>query len=174
MLAMMKRIDYNRNYLEVSEIKEFFYQSFIQAYKHLGWKLRKMKKDFNSKNIYVPTIKQLELYAEKYEQKIKNEIEKDLMESGINTAFNIDQETFRKWIYKDHSINIKFANLEVNIATSLIKLDEIGFDDTNLMSSFMNANNQLNKNNTNNDNMNIKPNNNAQIPLDPYSDLNDF
>ena len=188
MLAMMKRIDYNRSYLDVMEIKEFFYQSFIQAYKHLGWKIKKMSKDFVSKNIPVPTIKQLELYAEKYENKIKNAVEKDLMEMGVNPASNVDQETFRKWIYKDHTINIKFAYLEINIATSLIKLDEIGFDESNLMSSstLINQNLNIDKNNNeqknfqnnfqnnNNNNFQNNNNNNVQPPIDPYSDLNDF
>ena len=204
MLAMMKRIDYNRNYLDVMEIKEFFFQSFVQAYRHLGWKIKKMNKDFISKNIPVPTIKQLELYAEKYENKIKNAVEKDLMEIGINPGGNIDQETFKKWIYKDHTINIKYAYLEVNIATTLTKLDEIGFDETNLMntSSLLNQNLNLNdknnkeqnnfqnnsfqnnsfQNNNNFQNNNIQNNNiqnnniqNINVPpVDPYSDLNDF
>ena len=193
MLAMMKRIDYNRNYLDVMEIKEFFFQSFVQAYRHLGWKIKKMNKDFVSKNIPVPTIKQLELYAEKYENKIKNAVEKDLMEIGINPGGNIDQETFKKWIYKDHTINIKFAYLEVNIATTLTKLDEIGYDETNLMNSstllhqnlnlndknnnFQNNNNIQNNNFQNNNNIqnnNVQNNNIQQPPVDPYSDLNDF
>ena len=193
MLAMMKRIDYNRNYLDVMEIKEFFFQSFVQAYRHLGWKIKKMNKDFISKNIPVPTIKQLELYAEKYENKIKNAVEKDLMEIGINPGGNIDQETFKKWIYKDHTINIKYAYLEVNIATTLTKLDEIGYDETNLMNSstllhqnlnlndknnnFQNNNNIQNNNFQNNNNIqnnNVQNNNIQQPPVDPYSDLNDF
>ena len=203
MLAMMKRIDYNRNYLDVMEIKEFFFQSFVQAYRHLGWKIKKMNKDFISKNIPVPTIKQLELYAEKYENKIKNAVEKDLMEIGINPGGNIDQETFKKWIYKDHTINIKYAYLEVNIATTLTKLDEIGFDETNLMNTSSLLNQNLNLNDKNNkeqnnfqnnsfqnnnfqnnnfqnnniQNNNIQNNNNQNInvpPVDPYSDLNDF
>ena len=193
MLAMMKRIDYNRNFLDVMEIKEFFFQSFIYAYRHLGWKIKKMNKDFVSKNIPVPTIKQLELYAEKYENKIKNAVEKDLMEMGINPGGNIDQETFKKWIYKDHTINIKFAYLEVNIATTLTKLDEIGYDETNLMNSstllhqnlnlsdknnnFQNNNNIQNNNFQNNNNIqnnNVQNNNIQQPPVDPYSDLNDF
>jgi hypothetical protein len=203
MLAMMKRIDYNRNYLDVMEIKEFFFQSFIYAYRHLGWKIKKMNKDFISKNIPVPTIKQLELYAEKYENKIKNAVEKDLMEIGINPGGNIDQETFKKWIYKDHTINIKYAYLEVNIATTLTKLDEIGFDETNLMNTSSLLNQNLNLNDKNNkeqnnfqnnnfqnnsfqnnnfqnnniQNNNIQNNNNQNInvpPVDPYSDLNDF
>ena len=193
MLAMMKRIDYNRNFLDVMEIKEFFFQSFIYAYRHLGWKIKKMNKDFVSKNIPVPTIKQLELYAEKYENKIKNAVEKDLMEMGINPGGNVDQETFKKWIYKDHTINIKFAYLEVNIATTLTKLDEIGYDETNLMNSstllhqnlnlsdknnnFQNNNNIQNNNFQNNNNIqnnNVQNNNIQQPPVDPYSDLNDF
>ena len=192
MLAMMKRIDYNRNFLDVMEIKEFFFQSFIYAYRHLGWKIKKMNKDFVSKNIPVPTIKQLELYAEKYENKIKNAVEKDLMEMGINPGGNVDQETFKKWIYKDHTINIKYAYLEVNIATTLTKLDEIGYDETNLMNSstllhqnlnlsdknnnFQNNNNIQNNNFQNNNiqNNNTQNNNIQQPPVDPYSDLNDF
>ena len=176
MLAMMKRIDYNRSYLDVMEIKEFFYQSFIQAYKHLGWKIKKMHKDFVSKNIPVPSIKQLELYAEKYESKIKNAVEKDLMEIGVNPAGNVDQDTFRKWIYKDHTINIKFAYLEINIATSLIKLDEIGFDESNLMSvsTLTNQNLNLDKNKNDQNNFQNNNNNNVQPPINPYSDFNDF
>ena len=145
----------------------------------------------------------MELYAEKYENKIKNAVEKDLMEMGINPGGNVDQETFKKWIYKDHTINIKYAYLEVNIATTLTKLDEIGFDETNLMNTSTLLNQNLNLNDKNNkeqnnfqnnsfqnnnfqnnnfqnnniQNNNIQNNNNQNInvpPVDPYSDLNDF
>ena len=36
----------NRNYLEFNEIVDFFYKSWIQAYRHLGWNVKSDKGNF--------------------------------------------------------------------------------------------------------------------------------
>jgi hypothetical protein len=43
MLAMMFRPDKNRNYVEVNEIIDFFFKSWVQGYKHLGWQIKRDK-----------------------------------------------------------------------------------------------------------------------------------
>lgn len=39
MSAMMIKQD-NRNYLEFNEIVDFFFKSWIQGYRHLGWNVK--------------------------------------------------------------------------------------------------------------------------------------
>lgn len=45
MSAMMIKNE-NRNYLEFNEIVDFFYKSWIQAYRHLGWNVKNDKGNF--------------------------------------------------------------------------------------------------------------------------------
>lgn len=42
MCAMMVKIE-DRNYLDFNEIVDFFYKSWIQAYRHLGWNVKNEK-----------------------------------------------------------------------------------------------------------------------------------
>ena len=47
----------------------------------------------------------------------------------------MDYETFKKWIYRDHNLRLTYTIKNVVIATSLIGLDEIGFDESVNVSS---------------------------------------
>ena len=131
MVCMMNTNDKNRNYLEISEIKEFFVRSFIYGFKHLLYQVNKEKNEFQKKNLPVVTIGQIELWSERFELQIHSYIDKDLRENGIDPYGRMDFETFKKWIIKDHTIHLNYGGKNCDIATSLIKLDDIGFDESN-------------------------------------------
>lgn len=131
MVCMMNTNDKNRNYLDISEIKEFFFRSFIYGFKHLLYQVNKEKNEFQKKNLPVVTIGQIELWSERFELQIHSYIDKDLRENGIDPYGRMDFETFKKWIIKDHTIHLNYGGKNCDIATSLIKLDDIGFDESN-------------------------------------------
>ena len=130
MMAMMTLPDKSRDYIEVNEIQDFFFHSYVEGYKHLGWQIKRNPQEFKLNGAPVPTIKQLGDWAMKFENKIKMEIEKDLrmFDSSISNRVNLDQ--FKRWIYNDHVIYIQFGAKNIMIATSLVKLDEIRFDES--------------------------------------------
>ena len=129
MVSMMNSYDKNRSYIEGNEIKEFFIKSFIYGYKHLLWQIQKDKNNFQKKNLPIVSMTQIELWAERFDTQIKSYIDNDLRESGIDPYSPIDFETFKKWIYKDHVIRLNYGGKSCEIATSLTKLDDIGFDE---------------------------------------------
>ena len=131
MVCMMNTNDKNRNYLDISEIKEFFFRSFIYGFKHLLYQVNKEKNEFQKKNLPVVTIGQIELWSERFELQIHSYIDKDLRENGIDPYGRMDFETFKKWIIKDHTIHLNYGGKNCDIATSLVKLDNIGFDESN-------------------------------------------
>ena len=131
MVCMMNTNDKNRNYLEISEIKEFFYRSFIYGFKHLLYQVNKEKNEFQKKNLPVVTIGQIELWSERFQMQIYSYIDNDLRENGIDPYGRMDFETFKKWIIKDHTIHLNYGGKNCDIATSLVKLDDIGFDESN-------------------------------------------
>lgn len=128
MIAMMTNPDINNNSISIQEIKEYFFKSWIFAYKHMFWQLNKVKAEYTQRNIIVPNLKQIEKWAATFESKLKSSIEDDLKESGINVNMAISFEEFNRWIHKDHTIYMKFDNKTSKIATSLNILDEVGFD----------------------------------------------
>lgn len=129
MMAMMSKSDNNRNSIEPNEIKDFFYKSWIQGYRHLGWQIKKDKAEFINRKLPIVSIKQLEIWATRYESTVKQSIEADLINNKINTSSSIDYETFKKWIYVDHTIYVTYAHKSIRIATNLTQLDDIGFID---------------------------------------------
>ena len=56
MMAMMSLPDKSRDYIEIAEIKEFFYLSYIEGFKHLGFQIKKNPEEFKKNNLPVPTI----------------------------------------------------------------------------------------------------------------------
>ena len=129
MMAMMTIPDQNRTYIEARDILDFFVKSWVQAYRHLGWQIGKQRSDFVSRQLPVPTIKQFEIWAAKYENQVRANVENDLRENGIDTTRPIDIDIFKKWLYKDHSLYIQYGHKRINVATSLIKLDEVNFEE---------------------------------------------
>ena len=128
MMAMMTG-DKSRDYIEIKEIKEFFYLSYVEGFKHLGWQIKRNKDDLEKNNIPFVTIQQLEKWASKQKREIEANIEMDLREFDSNVTNAISFEQFLRWISRDHTIYIKYGNKNIMIATSLIKLDEINYDE---------------------------------------------
>lgn len=130
MMAMMSTPDMNRDFIKLEEIQEFFYKSFIYGFRHLGYQCKnRYAAELQNSKITVPTPKSLGSWAEKSENKIKEFIENDLRKFGIDPKSNISLMDFRRWIYNDHNLYLSYAGKNVVIATSLIKLDDVGLEE---------------------------------------------
>lgn len=136
MMAMMTLPDQSRDYIEIKEIQDFFFHSFVEGYKHIGWQLKRNPAEFKLDGRPVATIKQLGEWAQKYEKQIKDEIEKDLKMFDTSICNTVTLEQFKRWIYNDHVIYIQYGSKNIMIATSLIKLDEIHFDESMANTSY--------------------------------------
>jgi len=129
MMAMMSLPDKTRDYIEIDEIKDFFYNSFVQGYKHLGWQIRKNPEEFKKSGLPIATIEQLGKWAEKFEREVKASIEKEIRGFLPNIQNSMTFDDFMRWIGVDHTIYIQYGNRTVAIATSLIRLDDISYDE---------------------------------------------
>lgn len=143
MMAMMNLPNKTRNYIEPNEIKDYFFKSWVHGYKYLGFQIETDRSDFQSRKLPVANSKQLEMWALRFEMQIKLAIEADLRENGIDPNRNIEYEQFKKWVYLDHTLYINYGFKTVMKATTLAKLDEVGFDDSPIQRS-LNNNNNLN------------------------------
>ena len=129
MMAMMSLPDKSRDYIEIAEIKEFFYLSYIEGFKHLGWQIKKNPEEFKKNNLPVPTIQQFGKWAQKFQKEIYNAIDRDLKDFDPNVTNSITFEQFLRWISIDHTIYIQYGPKKIQIATSLIRLDDIKYDE---------------------------------------------
>ena len=129
MMAMMSLPDKSRDYIEISEIKEFFFNSYVEAYRHLGYLVQKEAAEYRRNNYPVATVKQLGKWARKFEKEIKDYIEKDLKATfpEITTSISFDQ--FKRWISLDHNIYVSYGPKNITIATSLLRLDDIRYEE---------------------------------------------
>ena len=107
MMAMMSLPDKSRDYIEIAEIKEFFYLSYIEGFKHLGWQIKKNPEEFKKNNLPVPTIQQFGKWAQKFQKEIYNAIDRDLKDFDPNVTNSITFEQFLRWISIDHTIYIQ-------------------------------------------------------------------
>ena len=117
MMAMMSLPDKSRDYIEISEIK------------HLGHLVQKDAAEYRRNNLPVATVKQLGKWARKYEKEIKDYIEKDLKAFFSNITTSISFEQFKRWISQDHNIYVSYGPKNITIATSLLRLDDIGYEE---------------------------------------------
>ena len=129
MMAMMSLPDKSRDYIEIAEIKEFFYLSYIEGFKHLGFQIKKNPEEFKKNNLPVPTIQQFGKWAQKFQKEIYNAIDRDLKDFDPNVTNSITFEQFLRWISIDHTIYIQYGPKKIQIATSLIRLDDIKYDE---------------------------------------------
>ena len=135
MMAMMSLPDKSRDYIEIAEIKEFFYLSYIEGFKHLGWQIKKNPEEFKKNNLPVPTIQQFGKWAQKFQKEIYNAIDRDLKDFDPNVTNSITFEQFLRWISIDHTIYIQYGSKNIMIATSLIRLDDIYYDESGIGSN---------------------------------------
>ena len=98
--------------------------------KHLGWQLKRHKDELIRNNIPYATIEQLGNWALKKKKEIEAGLDSDLKQLDPNATNCISFEQFIKWINVDHTIYIKYGNKNLMIATSLLGLDDIYYDET--------------------------------------------
>jgi Ca2+-binding EF-hand superfamily protein len=132
MMAMMTLPDKSRDYIEINEIKDFFYQSYIEGFKHLAWQIKKNPNELKRNNLPIPTIQQMGKWAQKFEKEIRNAIDKDLRDFDPNIGSSITFEQFLRWISIDHTLYLQYGGKNTMIATSLLRLDDINYDDTKI------------------------------------------
>ena len=130
MIAMMSLPDKSRDYIEISEIQNFFFNSYVEAYRHLAYQVKKEAKEFEKNQLPVATVKQLGKWAQKFEKEIKQYIENDIKQSIPNVTNSINFEQFKRWISNDHNIYVKYGHKTATIATSLIRLDDITYEES--------------------------------------------
>ena len=128
-MVMMNSPNKVKKTLELEEIKEYFYESFVQGYRHLGWVINQKKEKFKNLNLPVVSIQGIEVWAKGFEKKIKNGFEKDLKMFDTNIVDKINYEQFSKWIYYDQNLYIKYGFEELMLATSLIIFDNFIFEE---------------------------------------------
>lgn len=129
MILMMTIPNKAKRCIELNEIKEFFFRSFIEGYKHLGWQINRHANEFKDKGLPVASISQLEGWARGFEKEIKDWIENDLKKFGGGQIMDtVAFDLFKKWIRSnDYTLYIQYGNKKIKIATNLILLDEVGF-----------------------------------------------
>ena len=107
MMAMMSLPDKQRDYIEIREIKEYFYNSYIEGFKHLGWQIKRKPEEFRKYNLPVPTIEQLEAWAKKCGEDIIRVIDTDLKQFSQNLGNSMTFDQFMRWISADHTLYIQ-------------------------------------------------------------------
>ena len=130
MIAMMSLPDKSRDYIEISEIQNFFFNSYVEAYRHLAYQVKKEANEFKKNQLPVATVKQLGKWAQKFEKEIKQYIENDIKQFIPNVTNSINFEQFKRWISNDHNIYVKYGHKTATIATSLIRLDDITYEES--------------------------------------------
>lgn len=129
MMATMSIPNKTRKYIDLDDIKKFFYESFVEGYKHLAWQINQNKEEFKNKNLPIVSISQLEAWARGFEKKIKNGFEKDLKMFDPNIVDNISFEQYVKWLHKDQNLYIGYGPKKLIIATSLIDFDNVQYEE---------------------------------------------
>ena len=129
MMAMMSLPDKSRDYIEISEIKDFFFHSYVEAYRHLAFLVKKEEGEYKKNNLPVATVKQMGKWASKFEKEIKDYIDRDIKGVFPNAINRINFEQFKRWIAQDHTIYVKYVNKNISVATSLIRLDDIRYEE---------------------------------------------
>ena len=95
----------------------------------MGHLVKRDANEFKRNNYPVATVKQLGKWARKYEKEVKDYIDKDLKAFFPGMGNRINFEQFKRWIEHDHNIVVQYANIKVTIATSLTKLDCVGYEE---------------------------------------------
>lgn len=127
MMAMMRVPNKARKSVEVSELQEFFYESFVQGYKHLAWVINEKPDEFKIYGFPVVSVSNMEAWAREFEKKIKHGFEKDLKMFDSSIGDNISFEQYKKWILQNQTLYIKYGFKKLIAATSLIDFDNIEF-----------------------------------------------
>ena len=95
----------------------------------MGHLVKKEEASYKRDGLPVPTVKQMGKWARKYEKEVKDYIDKDLKAFFPNITTSITFEQFKRWISQDHNIYVQYGNKNITIATSLIRLDDIKYEE---------------------------------------------
>lgn len=129
MMAMMKCPNKTRKNVDVDELKNFFYESFVQGYKHLAWQINQNPEKFKNSGFPVVSISQMEAWAREFEKKIKIGFEKDLKMFDPNIKDTLSFEQYKNWINNDQILYIKYGFKTLMIATSLVTFENVVYND---------------------------------------------
>lgn len=164
MKAMMAFPDDNREYLEVNEIKKFMYNSYIEGFKVLSNLVNLNKDELKRQNLPIANANQLTHWASSQELKLYKDIDNDLKMLNSNIVNQVCYNDFIKWINIDHCFYIQYGFISLPVATNLLVLDKIVFNDSGIRKVMTDNNinnmNANNKGNINNNNTNDKKNDN--------------
>jgi len=128
-MAMMRKKEKSSMTLDFNDIFEYFFNSWLYGFRILADVIQKSKGELLQKNIMVVGKSDMESFAASQEGRIKAFLFDSIRESGIDPTQKIEFEAIRKWLAKDNTLQIIYANKGINIATSLLCLDEIAFTD---------------------------------------------
>ena len=169
MKAMMTIPDSNRNNIQINEIKKFMFSSYVEGFKILGNLVIRNEEKLKQDNLPVINCNTLVNWAKKSEFKFYEDIDNDIKMLNNNLIDELDYNTFIKWINVDHCLYLQYGFIYLPVATSLVVLDKVKFDDFEMkkmvpqpkIENNKNFNDVNNKNNVNNkDNINNKGNKN--------------
>lgn len=136
-MAMMRKKNIKNTTIDPSEVFEYFFNSWLYGFRILADNIQKDKcnwikwfiVEFLQKGLPTPNRNQFESFAAGFESKIKSFVADDLKESGIDPTQKINFESFKRWLWKDNTLQICYGHKGINIAVSLLVLDEVGFFD---------------------------------------------
>ena len=178
MRAMMTVPDNNRNNIEINEIKTFMFNSYVEGFKILSNLVTVNQEKLRQNSLPVTNSNILVNWAKKSESKFYEDIENDIKMLNNNLESKLDYNTFVKWINVDHCLYLQYGFIYLPVATSLIALDSVKFDDfemkkmipqqkiesNNNINNMPIKNNMANKDNKNNiNNKEIKNNSDDDI-----------
>ena len=127
---MMDCPDFNKEFITISDIQNYIYNSWVKGFRHLAWITRNNKAEFQRQNLPEITDKQAIHWAEKYKKQIYMSVTNSFMEIGItNNQSSVEYNTFLKWLYcQDRNLHFSYGTYQLHVAVSLISLDDVGFD----------------------------------------------
>ena len=95
----------------------------------MAYLVKKNADEYKRNNLPVATPKQMGKWARKYEKEIKEYVDRDIKNFFGNVTNSINFEQFKRWISQDHTIYVKYGDKNISIATSLIRLDDIRYEE---------------------------------------------
>ena len=174
MNAMMNIPDINKNYIEIIDIKNFIFNSYVEGFKLLGDLVKLKEQELTKNNLPVPNSSQLGFWAENFKSTIYNALDDDLNSFNNKIKDELDYNIFANWISIDHTIYLQYDSIKLNVATSLIVLDKIRFGDSELKKNVLSDNesnndiieNNEDRNKDNNERKSVINNNNSDNTKD--------
>ena len=122
--------DLNKNYLTFEDVYKFFLKSWISGFNYIyGFINFYLRKEFIEKNIPVASNREEILnIPSRHKEDLYNYLLKNFHDSGINIGAPITYEIFKKWIIKDNTLEIIYANKIFKFATSILYFENIALN----------------------------------------------